>query len=58
MSRSYEKGRAKADEYHLGERCKVYTDYDEGLKDPDVDIVVICTPNDMHCEQTIKAARP
>ena len=57
VSRSYEKGRAKADEYNLGDRCKVYTDYDEALKDPNVDIVVICTPNDMHCEQTIKAAQ-
>ena len=57
VSRSHEKGRAKADEYNLGDRCKVYTDYDEALKDPNVDIVVICTPNDMHCEQTIKAAQ-
>lgn len=56
VSRSYERGRAKADEYHLGERCKIYTSYDEALKDPNVDIVCICTPNDMHCEQTIKAA--
>lgn len=56
VSRKYEKGRAKADEYELGERCKIYTDYDEALKDPNVDIVVICTPNDMHCEQTVKAA--
>ena len=56
VSRSYEKGRAKADEYNLGDRCKVYTSYEEGLKDPDVDIVVICTPNDMHCQQTIMAA--
>lgn len=57
VSRRYEKGRAKADEYSLGKRCRVYTDYDEALKDPNVDIVVICTPNDMHCEQTVKAAR-
>lgn len=56
VSRSYDKGRAKADEYGLGEECKIYTDYDEGLRDPKVDVVVICTPNDMHCEQTIKAA--
>lgn len=56
VSRKYEKGRAKADEYNLGDRCKVYTNYEEGLKDPNVDIVVICTPNDLHCEQTIKAA--
>lgn len=55
-SRSYDKGRNKADEYNLGERCKIYTNYDEALKDPKIDIVVICTPNDMHCEQTIKAA--
>ena len=57
VSRRYEKGRAKADEYGLGECCRVYTDYDEALKDPNVDVVVICTPNDMHCEQTVKAAR-
>ena len=57
VSRKYEKGRAKADEYHLGDRCKIYTSYEEGLKDPNVDIVVLCTPNDMHCEQTIAAAR-
>ena len=56
VSRSREKGEAKMREYGLEGRCKVYTDYQEGLKDPNVDIVVICTPNDMHCEQTILAA--
>lgn len=57
VSRNAQKGRAKADEYHLGEDCRIYTSYEEGLKDPNVDIVVICTPNNMHCEQTIKAAQ-
>jgi predicted dehydrogenase len=56
VSRNYDRGRAKADEYNLGDRCKIYTSYDEALNDPAIDIVVICTPNDMHCDQTIKAA--
>ena len=56
VSRSKEKGEAKVREYGLEGRCTVYTDYAQGLKDPNVDIVVICTPNDMHCEQTIMAA--
>ncbi len=55
ISRSESKGRAKAAEYGL-ENCTVYTDYDEALKDPNVDIVTICTPNNMHAEQTVKAA--
>lgn len=37
--------------------CKIYTDYAQALADPRVDIVVICTPNDLHCEQAILAAQ-
>jgi predicted dehydrogenase len=55
VSRSLEKGEAKAKEYNL-KNYKVYTDYDECLNDSRVDIVCICTPNHMHAEQTIKAA--
>jgi len=55
VSRNKEKGKAKAAEYGLDD-CKVYTDYDECLKDSRVDIVCICTPNHLHAEQTIKAA--
>jgi predicted dehydrogenase len=56
VSRDYHRGRAKSNEYNLGDKCKIYTNYDEALEDPNIDIVVICTPNNMHCEQTIKAA--
>jgi predicted dehydrogenase len=55
VSRSLDKGAAKAKEYDLAD-CRVYTDYDECLKDARVDIVCICTPNHMHADQTVKAA--
>lgn len=55
VSRSEEKGRARASECGVPE-ARVYTTIDEGLKDPEVDIVCICTPNHLHAEQTIKAA--
>lgn len=54
-SRQKAKGRAKADEYGLT-HCRIYTDYDEMLKEDDMCIVSICTPNFLHAEQTIKAA--
>ena len=56
VSRSEEKGRTKALECGVPD-ARVYTTIDEGLKDPDVDIVCICTPNHLHAEQTIKAAK-
>ena len=55
MSRSQEKGYAKAVESGVP-NAKIYTDYDEALRDEEVNIVCICTPNHMHAEQTIKAA--
>ncbi len=36
---------------------KVYTDYDELLKDPDIDAVHINTPIQNHAEQSLKALR-
>jgi len=53
-SRKAESARAKADE--AGIECAIYTDYDELLADKRVDIVSICTPNDRHAIETIKAA--
>lgn len=41
----------------LNLECAVYTDYEKMLSDPRVDIVSICTPNDLHATQAIKAAR-
>jgi len=37
--------------------CKLYTDFDKLLADPDVDCISICTPNHLHAQETIKAAR-
>lgn len=51
-SRSEEKGRALADEFGAQ---KVYTDMDAFLKDPDIDIVYIATPNLLHYAQTKRA---
>lgn len=35
---------------------QVFTDYRELLTLPDVDVVSLCLPNDLHCEATIAAA--
>lgn len=34
---------------------RVYTDYDEALRDPEVDIVDLLVPHHLHCEMTVKA---
>lgn len=34
---------------------KVYTDYKELLKDPEIDVVHVCTPNNAHCPVTVAA---
>ncbi len=35
----------------------VYTDLDRLLEDPRVDAVVLCTPNQLHADETVKVAR-
>ena len=35
--------------------AKVYTDYNEMLKDADIDVVHVCTPNVSHCPITVAA---
>ena len=37
--------------------AKVYTDYDEMLKDDEIDIVHICTPSGMHSDMAVAAAQ-
>ena len=54
-SRTEERARVRMTECGLD--CKVYTDYDELLADPEVDCISICTPNHLHAEETIKAAQ-
>jgi predicted dehydrogenase len=39
-----------------GAEVKIYHDYDAFVRDPDIDIVDICTPHPFHPQQTIKAA--
>jgi predicted dehydrogenase len=39
-----------------GAEVKIYHDYDAFIRDPDIDIVDICTPHPFHPQQTIKAA--
>ena len=40
-----------------GAACPIYTDLAALLADPAVDVVILCTPNDLHASQTIQAAR-
>lgn len=53
VSRREDEARSVADRY--GAR-KVYLDYDAALADPEIDGVVICTPNRMHPRDSIVAA--
>ena len=48
------KARRAAAKYGTAD-AKVYTDYKELLKDPEIDIVHVLTPNDTHAEITIAA---
>ncbi len=57
MSRTAEKAHSVSRECNQEGKCMIYTDYQEALSDPRVDIVVICTPNHLHAEQAICAAR-
>ncbi len=55
-SRAEERGKAFVKKLDLS-GCQIYTDYEKMIRDPEVDIVVICTPNALHAEQTIAAAQ-
>lgn len=55
-SRSKERGEAKAREFGLRE-VQIYTDYQKMLENSDLDIVCLCSPNFLHAEQTIQAAK-
>jgi len=53
-SRTIEGAQRKADE--LGLSAHAYDDFDKLLEREDVDIVSLCSPPELHAEQTIKAA--
>lgn len=36
---------------------KMYTDYEQLVKDPDIDVICICTPSWLHAKMTIAAAK-
>ncbi len=55
-SRDESRARAIATQFGLA-RCRVYTSLDALLKQDDVDIVSICTPNHLHVEQGIAVAQ-
>lgn len=54
-SRSLESARRRADEAHL-RNAAVYDDLEVALKNDRVDIVSICTPQHVHCENVLSAA--
>ena len=49
-----ERAEKAAAEYGV-EGAKVYEDYRELLKDPEIDVVHVCTPNVAHCPITCDA---
>jgi len=53
-SRDPEKGRATGQQFSIP---RIYSSYDELLADPDIDVVYVVTPNALHAEHTIKAAK-
>lgn len=52
--RTEESARKKLEEY--GFKARIYTDFRKMLENEEIDIVSICTPNNLHPEQTIIAA--
>jgi len=55
-SRSKKRGEEKAREFGLRD-VQIYTDYEEMLGSSSLDIVCLCSPNFLHAEQTIQAAK-
>ena len=54
-SRTERSAKALADRYGLDVR--IYTDYQKFLDDPELDVVSICTPPNLHAQETIEAAQ-
>ena len=49
--------RLKSSAGHVGKAVRTYTDYRQLLADPEVDAVLICTPNLFHPDMVIDALR-
>ncbi len=46
-----------AKQREFGLQCRAYDDFEQILNDPAVDIVSICTPNNQHADEAVRAAR-
>jgi predicted dehydrogenase len=55
-SRDAERAKVKAGQLGL-KRCRAYGDLDAMLKQDDIDLVSVCTPNNLHVEQGIAVAQ-
>ncbi len=49
--------RGKACAVASGSRCDIHTDYEKMVARDDIDIVVVATPPDCHCEQAVAAVQ-
>lgn len=56
-SRSLERAKEFADRHGAKSRKPAFDDYDEMLDDPELDAVLVSTPDKLHAEHGIKAAR-
>ncbi|MFW6012967.1 MAG: Gfo/Idh/MocA family protein [Candidatus Bipolaricaulota bacterium] len=57
LSRSEEKAQEFAEEHQAKGPRSAYTNYDEMLSDPELDVVIISTPDKLHARQGIQAAQ-
>lgn len=48
---------AKREAIRAQQNCRAYPDYDAAFDDPDVDVVVLATPNHTHADLAIRALR-
>ncbi len=55
-SRKAESARRLAQETDCAD-ASIYTSYDDLLADPRVDVISICTPNNLHSDETVRAAK-
>ena len=49
--------REKADKFAAENGCRVYYDFDEMLKDPNIDLVHLCVPSGLHAQLGVRAAK-
>ncbi len=46
---------SRASEYGKKYNARVYSDYEQMLREPEIDAVIVCTPSGMHADQSIAA---